>query len=207
MSLLPDAANTPPYRRSSPIRLTSILSHISFQALRTPSSDHSSIDRQHVISDALPSGIASFAEVACALFPEAPSGAERFVSSGLTGKILSHTLSRRESTAQSLMDLGRGEAFMRTLNTRGAPTNAHYIEIRRAELPTGRFEANVRMTRSKFARRRGGCGEEGLREKVWNCFNAGSRRSASASREALYFCCWLFSCAVFELSRAFCECC
>ena len=31
---------------------------------------------------------------------------------------------------------------------------------RRAELPTGRFEANVRMTRSQFARRRGGCGEE-----------------------------------------------
>jgi len=27
----------------------------------------------------------------------------------------------KESTAQSLMDLGRGEAFMRTLNTRGAP--------------------------------------------------------------------------------------
>jgi len=78
-------------------------------------------------------------------------------------------------------------------------------------VPTGRFEANVRMTRSKFARRRGGCGEEykalGAGEKVWNCFNAGSQRSASASREALYFCCWLFSCAVFELSRAFCECC
>jgi hypothetical protein len=66
----------------------------------------------------------------------------------------------KESTAQSMMDLGRGEAFMRTLNTRGAPTNAHYIETKRAELPTGRFEANVRMTRSKFARRRGGCGEE-----------------------------------------------
>ena len=66
----------------------------------------------------------------------------------------------KESTAQSLMDLGRGEAFIRTLNTRGAPTNAHYIETSRAELPTGRFEANVRMTRSKFARRRGGCGEE-----------------------------------------------
>jgi hypothetical protein len=84
----------------------------------------------------------------------------------------------KECTAQSLM-VGRGEAFMRTLNTRGAPTNAHYIETSRAELPTGRFEANVRMTRSKFARRRGGCGEEykalGLGEKVWNCFNAGSR--------------------------------
>ena len=52
------------------------------------------------------------------------------------------------------MDLGRGEAFIRTLNTRGAPTNAHYIEARRAELPTARFKANVRMTRSKFARRR-----------------------------------------------------
>jgi hypothetical protein len=49
---------------------------------------------------------------------------------------------------------------MRTLNTRSAPTNAHYIEIRRAELPTGRFEANVRMRRSKFARRRRGCGKE-----------------------------------------------
>jgi hypothetical protein len=47
----------------------------------------------------------------------------------------------------------------------------------------------------------------GWGEKVWNCFNTGSQRSASASREALYFCCWLFSCAVFELSRAFCECC
>jgi hypothetical protein len=43
---------------------------------------------------------------------------------------------------------------MRTLNSRGAPTNAHYIETRRAELPTGRFEANVRMTRAKFARKR-----------------------------------------------------
>jgi hypothetical protein len=60
----------------------------------------------------------------------------------------------KESTARSLMDLGRGEAFIRTLNTRGAPINEHYIETRRAELPTGRFEANVRMTRSKFARRR-----------------------------------------------------
>jgi hypothetical protein len=40
-----------------------------------------------------------------------------------------------------LIDLGRGEAFMRMLNTRGAPTNAHYIEIRKAELPTGRFDA------------------------------------------------------------------
>ena len=58
------------------------------------------------------------------------------------------------------MDLGRGEAFLRTLNTRGAPTNAHYIETSRAELLTGRFEANVRMTGSKCARRRGGCGEE-----------------------------------------------
>jgi hypothetical protein len=60
----------------------------------------------------------------------------------------------KETTARSLMDLGRGEAFIRTLNTRGAPINEHYIETSRAELPTGRFEANVRMTRSKFARRR-----------------------------------------------------
>ena len=85
----------------------------------------------------------------------------------LTGKHVVVTASEastktlsKESTAQSLMDLGRGEAFIRTLNTRGAPTNAHYIEIRRAELPTGRFEANVRMRRSKFARRRRGCGKE-----------------------------------------------
>jgi hypothetical protein len=45
---------------------------------------------------------------------------------------------------------------MRTLNTRSAPTNAHYIEIRRAELPTGRFEANVHQSL------RGG-GEDGER--------------------------------------------
>jgi len=69
----------------------------------------------------------------------------------LTGK---HVVDRGLGGFDQNVVVGRGEAFMRTLNTRGAPTNAHYIEIRRAELPTGRFEANVRMTRSKFARRR-----------------------------------------------------
>ena len=47
----------------------------------------------------------------------------------------------------------------------------------------------------------------GWEKKFGTVLTREAGRSASASREALYFCCWLFSCAVFELSRAFCECC
>jgi hypothetical protein len=54
---------------------------------------------------------------------------------------------------QNLMDLGRGRAYRRTL-LNDAPTEAQYLETRRPELPTGRFEANVRMTRAKCARTR-----------------------------------------------------
>ena len=43
----------------------------------------------------------------------------------------------KESTARSWMDLGRGEAFMRTLNTRGAPTNAHYLKPAGRSCPLG----------------------------------------------------------------------
>ena len=44
-------------------------------------------------------------------------------------------------------------AYRRTL-LNDAPTEAQYLETRKVELPAGRFEANVRMTRAKFARRR-----------------------------------------------------
>ena len=54
---------------------------------------------------------------------------------------------------QNIMDLGRGRAYRRML-LNDAPTKAQYLETRRAELPVGRFEANVRMTRAKYARRR-----------------------------------------------------
>lgn len=54
---------------------------------------------------------------------------------------------------QNLMDLGRGRAYRRTL-LNDAPTKAQYLETRKAELAVGRFEANVRMTRAKFARTR-----------------------------------------------------
>lgn len=56
-------------------------------------------------------------------------------------------------TPQNLMDLGRGKAYRRTLLNE-APTEALYLETRKAELPTARLEANLRMTRAKFARRR-----------------------------------------------------
>jgi hypothetical protein len=52
---------------------------------------------------------------------------------------------------QALMDLGRGKAYRRTL-LNDAPSEAQYLETREAELPAGRFEANVRMTRAKYAR-------------------------------------------------------
>lgn len=55
--------------------------------------------------------------------------------------------------SQNLMDLGRGKASRRTLLNE-APTEAQYLETRKAELPAGRLEANLRMTRAKFARRR-----------------------------------------------------
>jgi hypothetical protein len=45
------------------------------------------------------------------------------------------------------MYLGRGKAYRRTL-VNDAPTEAQYLATKRAELPTGRFEANVRMTRA-----------------------------------------------------------
>jgi hypothetical protein len=35
-----------------------------------------------------------------------------------------------------------------------APTEAEYLETRKAELSAGRFEANVRMTRAQFTRPR-----------------------------------------------------
>ncbi len=54
---------------------------------------------------------------------------------------------------QNLMDLGRGKAYRRTL-INDAPSEAQYLETRKAELETGRFEANVRMTRAKFSRKR-----------------------------------------------------
>jgi hypothetical protein len=54
---------------------------------------------------------------------------------------------------QNLMDLGRGRAYRRTL-LNDAPTEAQYLETRKAGLPAGRFEANVRMTRAKYARLR-----------------------------------------------------
>ena len=54
---------------------------------------------------------------------------------------------------QNLMDLGRGKAYRRTL-INGAPSEAQYLETTKAELETGQFEANVRMTRAKFARPR-----------------------------------------------------
>ena len=40
----------------------------------------------------------------------------------------------------------------------------------------------------------------GWGKKLGTVFKREAERCASTSREALYFCCWLFSCAVFELS-------
>jgi len=51
------------------------------------------------------------------------------------------------------MDLGRGRAYRRTL-LNNAPTDAQYLDMRKAELPGGQFAANERMTRAKYARRR-----------------------------------------------------
>jgi hypothetical protein len=42
-----------------------------------------------------------------------------------------------------------GKAYRRTL-LKDAPTEAQYLETRKAELPAGRFKANERMTRAKF---------------------------------------------------------
>jgi hypothetical protein len=54
---------------------------------------------------------------------------------------------------QNLMDLGMGKAYRRTL-INGASSEAQYLETSKAELATGRFEGNVRMTRAKYARLR-----------------------------------------------------
>jgi hypothetical protein len=51
------------------------------------------------------------------------------------------------------MDLGRGKAYRRTL-INGAPSDAQYLETKKATLPTGRFGANLRMSCSKYARQR-----------------------------------------------------
>ena len=54
---------------------------------------------------------------------------------------------------RNLMYLGSGKAYRLTL-LNDAPTDVQYLETRKAELPAGQFEANVRMTRAKFARDR-----------------------------------------------------
>jgi hypothetical protein len=54
---------------------------------------------------------------------------------------------------QNLMDLGRGRAYRRTL-LNDVPTEAQYLETRKAELTIARLAANVWMTQAKYCRQR-----------------------------------------------------